>query len=302
MFDVIVSGLNVVDILLNLPEDFQSGHKHEVENIVIQGGAPAGNGASAMASLGLNTAFLGYLGENSQSSIAKKELQRFNINTSLMLKDPKAVPATALVQVDSQGERTVFYSTNGYHPLSKSDIQEAWVKNTKLVYVDGYDVEGNIELLALAKKNGIPSVVDLEAGNKDDLIKILLLGTHVILPLEAAKYITNIDSPYDCLIKLATMTDSQLLITDGKNGSWALYNSDVIHQPSYNVDVVDTTGCGDSYHAAYAYGLLKGFDIKKRMKFATAFSAIVATHFGGRTYFPTENEVNNFIKKQNLGN
>ena len=296
-FDVLVSGLNFIDLLIVLTKEVTTGSKHEVDDILIQGGAPAGNGASGMASLGLKTGFLGFIGENAQSDIARSELKRCGIDTSLMLNDPNMVPATALVQIDAiSGERTVFYTTQGYRPLSASDIQADWLDQTKLLYVDGYDVAGNIRLLELAKDKGIPSVIDMEAGSLAQLKAMLKLGTHVILPLDAAQFISNQHDPETCLKELSKVTDAQLVVTDGANGSWALQQKNIVHQPCFEVAVVDTTGCGDAYHAAYTYMLMKGHDLPKRMKFASAFAAIVATYFGGRTYFPDASEVELFIK------
>ncbi|MFA0087933.1 hypothetical protein BCU70_09745 [Vibrio sp. 10N.286.49.C2] len=296
-FDVLVSGLNVIDLLVTLPEQYTQGNKHEVDNIIIQGGAPAGNGACGMATLGLSTAFLGYLGENAQSNIARNELKRCGVDTSLMLSEPSMVPATALVQVDAKsGERTVFYTTNGYRALSKADIDPLWLDNTKLLYVDGYDVDGNIALLELAKLKGIPSVIDMEAGNLTQLKTMLKLGSHVILPLEAAQFISKEQDPENCLRTLSKLTDALLIVTDGANGSWGLQQGEIHYQPCFEVAVVDTTGCGDAYHAAYAYSLLQGDALPERMIFASAFAAIVATYFGGRTYFPSPSDVKSFIK------
>ena len=61
---VIVSGLNVVDLLVTLPKEIKFGCKQEVDDLIIQGGAPAGNAASVMAQLGLSTFFVGYCGDS----------------------------------------------------------------------------------------------------------------------------------------------------------------------------------------------------------------------------------------------
>ena len=298
-FDVIASGRNVIDLFVVLPEKYVHGRKHEVDNILIQGGAPAANSACGLATLGLKTAFLGFLGNNIQSDIARSELTRCGVETSLMLTDPPAAPALAFIEVEPlSGERTVFYSTQNYRPLTPADIKPEWLDDTRLLFIDCYDAEGGIVLLQLAREKGIPSVLDMEAGHISHLKTMLTLGSHVILPLEAAQFITHKQQAEPCLNQLSQMTDAQLVITDGANGSWAYEHGTILHQPSFEVAVIDTTGCGNAYHAAYAYGLLENFELLQRMKFASAFAAIVATHLGGRTYFPTPDEVYRFIRNR----
>lgn len=298
-FDVIVSGMMVVDILSKVPERIKSGTKHEVSKIIIQGGAPAGNAACVLAKNNLKTAFLGYKASNTLSLIANEELKKCGVDTSLLIDNEDFQPAIAVIEVNSKnGDRTVFYSTTNYKPIQPKDINEDWIKNSKLLLVDGYDVIGNLELLKIANKYNIPSVLDIEAGDLTILKEMISLGSHIILPLEGAQMIAELDTPKACLKKLNSLTKGKLVITDGSNGSWALENEKIIHQPAFSVKVVDTTGCGDAFHGAYAAALLKGKNLTERMEYASAYASIIATHFGGRSYFPNNNEVQQIILKK----
>ncbi len=298
-FDVIVSGMMVVDILSEVPSNIKSGTKHEVSKIIIQGGAPAGNAACVIAQNNLKTAFLGYKADNTLSLIAREELKRCNVDTSLLINNPKFQPAIAVVEVNVEnGDRTVFYSINNYLPLQPKDINEDWIKNSRLLLVDGYDVVGNLELLKIANKYHIPSVLDIETGDIDLLKEMISLGNHIILPLEGAQIISELESAEECLFHLSSITNGQLVITDGANGSWALENGKIIHQAAFSTKVVDTTGCGDAFHGAYAAALLKGKNLAERMEYASAYASIIATHFGGRSYFPNRKEVEQIILKK----
>ncbi|WP_440875992.1 carbohydrate kinase family protein [Thalassotalea sp. PLHSN55] len=300
---VIVSGLNVVDLLVTLPNEIKLGGKQQVDHLVIQGGAPAGNAACVMSTLGAATSFVGYVGQSTLNKIAISELERCAVDTSLMILNENHDPAVALVEVNAQnGERTVFYSLNNYQALEQEDVNEQWLANVDLLFVDGYDIDGNIELLKCAKKLGVTSVLDIEAGERSKLTEMLSLGQHCILPLECAQFIAQSDDLNQCFDRLATMSQGQLIITDGANGSWALTATGIVHQSAFNTTVVDTTGCGDSFHGAYSYALLNGKKLEQRMQFASAYAAIVAQYLGGRTFHPSENDVYNFIQSQSLGN
>lgn len=289
----------VVDILTEVPSKVKLGAKHEVSNIIIQGGAPAGNAACVIAKSNLKTAFLGYKANNTLSLIANEELKKCEVDTSLLLESDNFQPAIAVVEVNPEnGDRTVFYSTNNYKPLQTKDINEDWIKNCKLLLVDGYDVVGNLELLKIANKYNIPSVLDIEAGDISVLKEMISLGNHIILPLEGAQLITELNTSEECINALNLITNGQLVITDGANGSWALENKKIVHQAAFSTKVVDTTGCGDAFHGAYASALLKGKNLAERMEYASAYASIIATHFGGRSYFPSEKEVNEIIKNK----
>ncbi|MDW7694796.1 PfkB family carbohydrate kinase [Flammeovirgaceae bacterium SG7u.111] len=285
--EVICSGLNVVDLLVSSPETIAFGQKNECEKIIIQGGAPAGNAACGLAALGHDTAFLGYLGENTLSEIAKAELLRHGVKPTLFKEKKEATPAIAIVQINSEGERTVLYSMNGYAPFQPEDLDESAIKNCKLILVDGYDAVINTHLLKLAKKYGIATVLDLEKADEAVMKEMVSLTSHAILPLETAQALSGKTSIEDCVEAIAQFTNAQVVVTDGSNGSFAMDNGKLVHQPSFKVEVVDTTGCGDSFHAAYASALLQGMDLPQRMEYASFFAAQVATVFGGRTHFPS---------------
>jgi len=64
------------------------------------------------------------------------------------------------------------------------------------------------------------------------------------------------------------------------------------------VDVVDTTGAGDVFHGGYIYGLLQGWDIKKVVRFASAFAALKCRKPGGRSGIPSLTEVDAFLREK----
>jgi hypothetical protein len=49
--------------------------------------------------------------------------------------------------------------------------------------------------------------------------------------------------------------------------------------PCYKVEVVDTLAAGDSFRAGLIYGMLKGMDDERSIRFAAATAAIVCTRF-----------------------
>ena len=66
----------------------------------------------------------------------------------------------------------------------------------------------------------------------------------------------------------------------------ALVEGRLIERPAYKVEAVDTTGCGDVFHAGFIYGLLQGWKIEKSLDFAAWAAAMVSLKLGGRAGIP----------------
>lgn len=287
-FDVIAAGLVIVDVLVRLPRDVRRGEKHEVDDLLVTGGAPAGNAACVLASLGWKTGYVARLGNDTISRIARSELTRCGVLDELLIDDPEASAGVSAVEIDpANGERTVFYNLSRYRYVRKADIPVESVKASRMILVDGYEIEAAQTMLEIARSAGVPSVLDLEAGDPAMLRRFLELGTHAILPLAAAIRLTNASHPETALRTLSSWTDAQLVVTDGARGAWALSSGATIHQPIFSVETVDTTGCGDAFHGAYASALLDGWPLPLRLEFAAFIASRVAMKMGGRTDLPT---------------
>ena len=61
--------------------------------------------------------------------------------------------------------------------------------------------------------------------------------------------------------------------------------------PAYHVPVVDTTGAGDVFHGAFAYGLALGKALPDNLRFASAAAALCCRGLGGRATLGTMQEV-----------
>ena len=62
-------------------------------------------------------------------------------------------------------------------------------------------------------------------------------------------------------------------------------------------NVVDTTGCGDSYHGAFLFGLLRGMKLEQLASLASAVAALNSQHLGGRIGLPTWEQVKAFLSR-----
>jgi sugar/nucleoside kinase (ribokinase family) len=76
-------------------------------------------------------------------------------------------------------------------------------------------------------------------------------------------------------------------VTLGEKGYVALHGRDVIQKPAYPVQAMDTTGCGDVFHAGFIYGLIQGWDVEKNLDLGAWAAARVSLRMGGRSGIPS---------------
>jgi sugar/nucleoside kinase (ribokinase family) len=80
-------------------------------------------------------------------------------------------------------------------------------------------------------------------------------------------------------------------VTLGSRGYAAIFDGRSIVKPACAVEAVDTTGCGDVFHAGLAYGLARGWNPEKSFDLAAWAAAQVATRMGGRAGIPQKSDL-----------
>ena len=88
-----------------------------------------------------------------------------------------------------------------------------------------------------------------------------------------------------------------VIVTRGKQGALAVTKDEAAEHPGFEVPVVDTTGAGDTFHAAYLAAALRGESLAARLRLANATAAMSVTALGPRGWLPTNAEVEFFLEE-----
>ena len=126
------------------------------------------------------------------------------------------------------------------------------------------------------------------------------LVDHLILSWDFAALLTGRSTPPAIVSALWTKLRAVVIVTCGEKGCWALSKETEQPQwfPAFKVQAVDTTGCGDVFHGAYAGALAQNLDLENRIRVASAAAALKAMQPGGQKGIPTREELENFLKDQ----
>ena len=299
--DLFGFGIAAVDDLIEVARFPQPGSKVEVLSRHRQGGGLCATALVAAARLGRSCRYAGFLGRNELSEFTRTTLRHEGIDVVEESAYPDAEPFHSIILVDrSTGERTILYSRDHVaepHPLN---IRADLIAASRALFVDHLGPAGTAHACKVAHKFGIPVIADIESVNESAVREVMVLTDHLIIPMRLGRELTGFDNPELIVIALA-QDRACTAVTDGAHGCWFSEgggDSHVRYQPAFQVDVVDTTGCGDVFHGAYAAGLLSGMAIPEGIRFAAAAAAIKATRPGGQLGIPDRATVETFLRER----
>ncbi|MBL8130627.1 MAG: permease [Anaerolineae bacterium] len=299
-WDILGIGSATVDDLLFVPAFPVQDTKNKLDRVERFGGGLTATALVTAARLGARAAFAGVLGDDDISRWIEIDLAREGVDVSLLPRHPDARPIHAFIIVDSTAEtRTILYTVDG-RTGAHDDLPAAEdIRAAKALLIDDISVDHADALIRpaqIALDAGMPVVADFEWTNDPALIAI---PDHLIVSQRFAARVTGETAPEAAARALWHDRRAVVVITCGAEGSWLLARGGVAsHHPAFPVPVVDTTGCGDVFHGAYAVALARGLPPDERVRYATAAAALKATQAGGRKGIPTHEQVEVFLRSQ----
>jgi len=301
-FDILGLGCVAIDDLLYVPSYPPADTKMRIDHSERQCGGLAATALVAAARLGSKCAYAGTLGNDDLSQFVIDSMIREGIDVSHVRREADARPIHSTVIVDEGRQtRTILYDLRGARGAEEDWPEPQIIRATRVVAIDHFGTEGMIRAATIAREASIPVVADFESVSMPRFPELLELVDHLLISREFGEKLTAEKHPSSAAVKLWTRARRAVVITCGGEGSWFLgpeANDRPQHQPAFRVNVVDTTGCGDVFHGAYASALLRGQDLKDCVRFASAAAALKATRPGGQAGCPTISEVENFMKER----
>ncbi len=139
-------------------------------------------------------------------------------------------------------------------------------------------------LLAEAKRRGRTVTFDLIATDDKtiEIVRPLLPHIDYFMPsIEEARDLSGKQSADDCAKMLMDAGARSCVFTLGPDGAYyADRDGTIMQSPAYDIDIVDTTGCGDAFDAGFITALHHKMDLETSLRFAQAAAALVASGLG----------------------
>jgi sulfofructose kinase len=302
MWDVLGFGAVAVDDLVYLDGYPLPDSKTPVCAEQREGGGLAGTALVAAARLGARAAYLGILGQDELSRFTIAELEREGVDCTHVRRAEGARPVHSTIIVDRcSGQRTILYCMAGVTPMTRADLTADLLGATRVLFVDSTMAPAALYALDLARAQHIPVVADLEHAHREGVLELARGVDHLIVGSDFAAQATGESDPAEMVLALRSPLHTACVVTAGSRGCW--YTSrqlgdGVHHTPACQVQVVDTTGCGDVFHGAYAASIARGDGVARAIAIATTAAGLKATQPGGRRGIPDRNTLERFLREQ----
>jgi ribokinase len=258
--------------------------KCEFSHLILQGGGPAATALVALARWGCRGHLAGVVGDDDFGSQIRSFLSSEGIDIAgLQIRTSKQSQFAFIVSEPSLARRTIFWQRPTGDPLRPEEIDLAVLQNSSALHVDGLFPEACLFACRKARSAGIPVILD--AGTlRDGMISIARESDCVI----TCEVFSNAfaDTPAETCRKLADLGVWLAGVTLGSRGYIAFTDGCWIEKAAYPARAIDTTGCGDVFHAGVTYGILHGWNAEQSLDLGAWAAAAVSTQMGGRAGIP----------------
>lgn len=280
------------------------GSKPPYESVTtIDGVGPSPNAGVSAARLGVHVALLAWVGDDKVAQTTRRYLTAESIDHST-IQSAEGTPSNTYYVLRRGAERTILvknqaYSYNWVEPPFTPD----WVYLSLISESSWQLHEDMLEYLQAhpdVKLAFQPGTFHFKWGAKK-LKKVYKRSEIVIMNREEAVDVTggDHDNLRELSEKLHELGPSIVVITDGKDGSYAYYDDKLMLMPNYpdSGPPVDRTGAGDAFASTIVAALALGEDIETALTWAPINSMNVVQRLGAQAGLQTRAEIRAWLDK-----
>lgn len=298
-YDVVGVGICALDLAFEVSRYPGPDEKMRADRFCRQGGGLVATALVTVARLGGRCAYVGRLGDDALSQFVVDEFDAEGVDTRYVQRVKGASVLTAvIVAVPAQESRMIVFSDEANPVPTAEQIPEEAIQKSRVLHVDNFYPEAALRAAEIARAAGVPVTADMEPRGAPAQ-PFLELCDYVVVPLELAQVLygeVDMKEAAAALFdEIAPHGGRAAAVTCGSAGAFLVSGSEQVFQPAYKADVVDTTGCGDVFHGAFALGIAEGWPLKKVMAFSAATAALKCRKLGGRAGIPRRQEVEEFL-------
>lgn len=285
-------GVTILDIVGYPISAIPEGESTEViQTIHLCAAGTAAAPAVIASRMGVDSTLVGAIADDDVGFLIRHKLEKEGVDASLLDMRADLPTAVTMLPINPNGARPNWHMPGAFLLMEISEQAREHIVNADHVHWGGigllfnYDGPAGAEILAEARANGAVTTGDLISPGPQtpDAVKALIPHLDYFMPsIDEALEIsgeTSVEAAAEFFMEQGT---GGCLIKCGSDGAYIANREGLSARiPAIkNVNVVDTSGCGDSFCAGFQVGLANGMDPLQAAHFASATAAQVASAMG----------------------
>jgi sugar/nucleoside kinase (ribokinase family) len=279
-------GVHVLDTHVIGIESIPEGSDGQlVDTIRMSPAGTAGGTAVVLSRLGAEVTSYGALGSDPIGDTLLALLEREGVDTSGLVRKEDQQTSASVIPVRPNGDRPAWHCIGTNGALTLDDLHS--LGGHDFIHLGGPEFLGGEaagRLLKSARDRGATTSVDILAPGDPDMLAWVadaLPHTDYLLPNdEQVLGFTGAASLEEGARQLVERGAGCVAVTQGAKGALVVTAREVVEVPAFEIDVVDTTGCGDAFSAGFLRGISLGGDLRAAARLGCATAAQVAQGLG----------------------
>ena len=276
---IVCVGHAAYDITIPVESFIKENTKTRIKNKIECGGGPASNAAYLLGKWGMDTTFLGIVGNDEYGKSIKNEFKKVNVNTDFLELNNQVETTTSFIIANQEnGSRTILTNRQ---PMKMKLVDLPFYPS--YILLDGQEYEMSKRLL-----NQYPKAVTImDAGHSTlENIDLARQVDYLVCCHEFAYDVTRIpleEQNYEKIfMKMKENFKGNIIITLEDKGCLYEFEGKIKLMPTIKMKALDSTGAGDIFHGAFVYAIANQMEYEKAILLATIAAALSVTKIGGR--------------------
>jgi sugar/nucleoside kinase (ribokinase family) len=284
----IAMGVHVLDVLVRPVEAIPEGQGGElVEQIKITPAGSAGGTAVVLAKLGADVRSAGAIGSDAAGDMLLALLESHGIETSLLGRRDDVQTSASVLPIRANGDRPAFHVVGANGTYGPDDAPWDAIGDATHLHLGGPEFMGGeaaAKILSRAREGGAVTSADILAPGDPGLLDWIgpaLPELDYLLPNE--EQVLGFTGEDDLAAGCRALVERGVGCVAATRGAEGVLIVDADSEesvPAFEVDVVDTTGCGDAFSAGFLRGLSLDRSRTDAALLGCAAAALVAQGLG----------------------
>jgi sugar/nucleoside kinase (ribokinase family) len=230
------------------------------------------------------------------------DLTQEGIETDGLLRREDAEGASNIVLVDNRnGHRFLIDGPHHAGPsprLRPELLRSWWFDEARLLHVDTSADLGAGSLLGQARQAGLRIVVSLH-HSLDAHARVAWKGVDWILTDSwTASELAKETDPSRAAYALHLEFESPVVVYSPEEGAHYAFGRQTLHEPAVAGPIVDRSGSGAVFQAAFMYGTLAAWDVARSLRVANWAAGMACREIGGRKGIPSDTQMKQFLVEE----